>query len=236
MVGVLELAGDVGALVVAVEEVFGELGELAGAEEGLGVDQAGRQDFGVAVLAGVEVEHEVGEGALEAGARSRSWRTKRAPEILAARSKSRMPRASPISQWGLAGKSKVGMSPQVFWTTLSCSEVPAGTSSWGRLGRDSRSSRSLRSAAVARGFELLGLFFERRWFARATEGRRRAPSRLRRPNSAERALRWALRVSASVMAGAALGVEGGEALEECGVYAAQTEFFFDQREIRPHKG
>ena len=33
----------------------------------LGVDHVGRQDFGVAVLAGVEVEHEVGEGALEAG-------------------------------------------------------------------------------------------------------------------------------------------------------------------------
>ena len=39
--------------------------ELAGAEEGLGVDHVGREDLGVAVLAGVEVEHEVGEGALE---------------------------------------------------------------------------------------------------------------------------------------------------------------------------
>ena len=66
VVGVLILAGDVGTLVVAVEEVLRELGELAGAEEGLGVDHVGRQDFGVAVMAGVEVEHEVGDGAFEA--------------------------------------------------------------------------------------------------------------------------------------------------------------------------
>ena len=35
VVGLLELAGDVGAFVVGVEEVFGELGELSGAVEGL---------------------------------------------------------------------------------------------------------------------------------------------------------------------------------------------------------
>ena len=66
VVGVLILAGDVGALVVAMEEVFGEFGELAGAEELFGVDHVGRQDFGVAVLAGVEIEHEIGDGAFEA--------------------------------------------------------------------------------------------------------------------------------------------------------------------------
>ena len=35
-----------------------------------GIDHVGRQDLGVAVLAGVEVEHEVGEGALEACSRA----------------------------------------------------------------------------------------------------------------------------------------------------------------------
>ena len=44
------------------------LGSLAGAVERAGIDEAGGKDFDVAVLAGVEVEHEVGEGALEAGA------------------------------------------------------------------------------------------------------------------------------------------------------------------------
>ncbi len=67
VVAVLQLAGDEGALVVGVEEVFGELGELAGAVEGFRVHEAGGKDLDVAVLAGVEVEHEVGEGSLEAG-------------------------------------------------------------------------------------------------------------------------------------------------------------------------
>ncbi len=51
-----------------MEEVLGELGELAGAEEGLGIDHEGRQNLGVAVLGGVEVEHEVDERAFEARA------------------------------------------------------------------------------------------------------------------------------------------------------------------------
>jgi hypothetical protein len=55
VVVVFELAaGDgFGVGIGAAEEVFGELGQLAGAEEGLGVDHEGRQDFGVAVLRGV---------------------------------------------------------------------------------------------------------------------------------------------------------------------------------------
>lgn len=63
----LEVAGGVWAFVVAVEEVCREFGELAGAEEGFAIDEGGGEDFGVAVLAGVEVEHEVCEGAFEAG-------------------------------------------------------------------------------------------------------------------------------------------------------------------------
>ena len=68
VVVVLELAWDVGAFVVGVKEVFGEFGEAAGAEEGAGVDEGGWEDLDVAVLAGVEVEHEVGKCAFEAGA------------------------------------------------------------------------------------------------------------------------------------------------------------------------
>ncbi len=66
MIVVLIDAGLVGAFVVAVKEILGKLGgELAGAEERLRVDKGWRQNLGVAVLAGVEVEHEVGEGAFE---------------------------------------------------------------------------------------------------------------------------------------------------------------------------
>lgn len=50
------------------EKIFGEFGELAGAVERFGVDEEGGEDFGVAVLAGVGIEHEVDEGAFEFGA------------------------------------------------------------------------------------------------------------------------------------------------------------------------
>jgi hypothetical protein len=50
------------------EEIGGEFGELARAVEGFGVDQERGEDFGVAVLARVRVEHEVDEGAFEFGA------------------------------------------------------------------------------------------------------------------------------------------------------------------------
>ena len=52
VVVVLELAagGGFGIGIGAAEEVFSELGQLAGAEEGLGIDHERRQDFRVAVL------------------------------------------------------------------------------------------------------------------------------------------------------------------------------------------
>ena len=53
---------------LTLEEVVGEFGQLAGAEQAGGVDHERRQNLGVAVLARVDVEHEVDEGALEARA------------------------------------------------------------------------------------------------------------------------------------------------------------------------
>jgi hypothetical protein len=49
----------------AAEEVFGKLRELAGSEQRFAVHHEGRQDFGVAVLARVKVEHEADQRALE---------------------------------------------------------------------------------------------------------------------------------------------------------------------------
>src|SRR5258707_8094017 len=51
-----------------VEEVLLEFGELAGANEGFAVDDERRQDLGVAVAAGMDVQHEVDERPLEQGA------------------------------------------------------------------------------------------------------------------------------------------------------------------------
>ena len=124
--------------------------------------------------------------------------TKRAPEILAARSKSRMPSASPISQCGRAGKSNRGGSPQVLTQRLSCSDAPAGTESCGRLGIAASSSRSFRSAAAAcaSSCSIVSLSVELCALIWVTSPR----SRFTRPNSAESALRCAFRVSTWVIA------------------------------------
>ena len=60
VVVVLELAArdGVGVGIGAAEEVLGKLGQLAGAEERLGIDHERRQHFFVAVLLRVQVEHE----------------------------------------------------------------------------------------------------------------------------------------------------------------------------------
>ena len=51
----------------------------------------------------------------------------RAPAIFAARSKSRMPRASPISQWLLAGVRQCGRGSPPRVSLLSLASFPIGT-------------------------------------------------------------------------------------------------------------
>ncbi len=67
MVVVFELAACHGFRVGvgAAEEVFSELGQLAGAEEALRIDHEGWQDLGVSVLLRMQVEHEADERTLE---------------------------------------------------------------------------------------------------------------------------------------------------------------------------
>ena len=61
----------------------------------------------------------------------------RAPDIRAARSKSRMPSAVPSSQCGFGVKSNAGGVPQRLISTLSADDFPAGTLSCGRFGNRS---------------------------------------------------------------------------------------------------
>jgi hypothetical protein len=49
-------------------EVVAELGQVAGADQAVAADHEGRQNLAVAVLVGVQVEHEADERALQAGA------------------------------------------------------------------------------------------------------------------------------------------------------------------------
>ena len=74
---------------------------------------------------------------------------KRLPESFAARSKSRMPSASPISQCGFGVKAKAGGVPALRTTTLSCSPAPCGTESSSRFGTSERiASISVSSAGI----------------------------------------------------------------------------------------
>ncbi len=72
---------------------------------------------------------------------------KRAPESFAARSKSRMPRSTPRSQWGLGAKSKVGIWPTRLVSRLAASSRPIGTLGSGRLGKVKSRPRSALSVA-----------------------------------------------------------------------------------------
>ena len=49
-----------------MEEVKLELGELPGAVKAVGIHEVGNADLGVALLLGVEIEHELPEGAVKA--------------------------------------------------------------------------------------------------------------------------------------------------------------------------
>ena len=60
---------------------------------------------------------------------------KRVPVIFVARSKSRMPSASPMSQCAFGVKLKDGFSPQVRSTRLCVSSGPIGTDSCGTFGK-----------------------------------------------------------------------------------------------------
>jgi hypothetical protein len=64
-----------------LEQVFLELGQLAGAEQAGGVDQVRRVELGVAMLFGVRVEHELGKRPVQAGQAALEQREARAGDL-----------------------------------------------------------------------------------------------------------------------------------------------------------
>ena len=76
---------------------------------------------------------------------------KRAPDMRAARSKSRIPSAAPISQCGFGVNANAGGVPQRRTSGLSADDFPSGTLSCGRFGtvRSSASRRRSISASSA---------------------------------------------------------------------------------------
>ena len=215
-----------------MEEVLAELGQVAGAEEGLGVDEARGKDLDVAVLAGVEVEHEVGEGSLEAGAGAELQDEAGAGDLGGALEVEDAEGFADLPV-GLGGEVEGGDGAPGLLDDVVELGGAGGDGVMGKVGEGLEELAKFEVGFGGAGFELLGLFFERGGLG-GDEGDVGSFA----PEAAE------LRRE-----GVALGLEGfsfgdgratgcveiGKSLEECGVYAAETEFCFDQREIRPHK-
>ena len=123
------------------------LGKLAGAEEALRVHQEGRQHLGVAVLAGVHVEHEIDERALQLRAQVPVEGETRAGDLGGALEvqDAELAARGPSAPW--ARNRTAGGSPQRRTSTLSASLFPTGTDSCGTLGMPASSSRNCSSSA-----------------------------------------------------------------------------------------
>ncbi len=121
---------------------------------------------------------------------------KRAPESLAARSKSRMPRASPTSQWDLGSKANRGTSPHFFTSTLSASLLPAGSESWQRLGIPM--TMSFKSVSAAESLSSSSLIRSPISRTSAISASASWPAFLSWPISWEAVLRWLRSPSTSV--------------------------------------
>ena len=103
----------------------------------------------------------------------------RAPDIRAARSKSRMPSAWPISQCGFGSKSNVGGMPHRRTSWLSAVDAPTGTLSCGRFGSVSRMAPTPLFDLLERRLALANLG-RRAPCSRRTDPADRAPSFLAR--------------------------------------------------------
>jgi hypothetical protein len=209
-----------------------ELWQVAGAEEGTGVDQAGGKDFDVVVLAGVEVEHEVGQGALEACAGAELQDEAGARDLGG---------ALEIEDAELFADLPVRLGREVeggdFAPGLLADVVVLGGAGGdgvvGKVGEGLEEFAETEVGIGRTGFELVSFFLEEGGLC----------------SNESNVAAFALDAAELGGEGIALGLEGlsfgdgrapfcierGKSLEEARVYATQTEFFFDQREIRPHK-
>lgn len=123
-------------------------------------------------------------------------RAKRAPESLAAVSKSSQPCRSPRATWSFTSKSKVFGVPQRRTSTLASSSAPTGTDSCGRLGMPSSMASS--SPWMASSWRLPSSSSEPMRSTSASSGAMSSPRCLAWPIALERALRSACSCSVRV--------------------------------------
>ncbi len=124
-------------------------------------------------------------------------RVKRDSAIFTPRSKSRMPRAVPTSQWGRGSKENSRGSPQRRTSRLEFSSRPTGTDSWGMLGTHSTREASFSSTSLI-SFSSASIRSET-CFISARRPSMSPPDRAASPISLETRLRRVRSSSASVV-------------------------------------
>src|SRR5713226_9265587 len=139
--------------VLDFEKVGGEFRELASAGEGGGVHQEGRQDFRVAVLAGVDVEKKIREGAFKAGAPAFVDRETRAGDF---RGGGKIEDACPFTDFPMRFGSEIK-----FWGSAPAADFfvirSAGAHGNGGVRKVGNSKQQVTLRGVQRGDALVGL-------------------------------------------------------------------------------
>ena len=145
------------AFVLDMKQIFLEFRQLIRPEKRFAVDHKRRQSFRVAVFGRVNVEHKIDQRAFEPRARAVQNRKARTRDFVA-RSKSKMPNASPKSTWSFTSKSNSFGSPHLRISTFADSSAPTGTPSAGIFGKSGKQLAHRVFGFVALLFEF-GLFF-----------------------------------------------------------------------------
>ncbi len=119
-----------------LEQVFLELGQLAGAEQAGGVDQIRGINLGVAMLCRVRIEHELGRAHDAGGPPHLAAAKKRAPVNLGGRVE--IDAVQAVTDIGVILDLEIEgaeLPPSASFRTLSVSSAPTGTESPGMFGR-----------------------------------------------------------------------------------------------------
>ena len=150
-------------VVVGAELILGEFRQLAGAEQRRVAHQQRRADLGVAELVGMQVEHELGERALQPRERALEHDEARAGQLGGAARNPCRPAPRPDLEMLLRREAEARAARRRGaarrWRV---SSAPSGTSSAGMLGRPARSAFGRCSAARARVLGLGHAVLERR--------------------------------------------------------------------------
>ena len=158
------------------ELILGELRQLAGAEQHVVAHEVGHRDLGVAVLPGLQVEHEGGERPLEPGERAEQRDEARAGQLGGA-GEIHAERGARARRAPWARSRTAAARPSACSSTLALSSAPSGTSSARTLGSPASSLLERRLARAQLLLVGLDLVLERRHLRHQRGGIAALPAR-----------------------------------------------------------